>query len=151
MSGREGSQAEQGAGDGNLLALGEGDDLGFGSRLRDAVAGEDDGPLGRLDEFDGLLDAVGLGAQHGVRTMRRRRGGVEVEGGGGLLGVLGDVDQHRAGAAGLGDLEGLAEHGGDVFGAGDQPVVLGDGQGDAGDVDFLKGVASRAPSTRPAR
>ena len=41
-----------------------------------------------------------------------------------------------------GDLEGLADGGGDVFGAGDEEVVLGDGQGDAGDVDLLEGVAA---------
>ena len=61
---------------------------------------------------------------------------------GGLLGVLGDVDEDGAGAAGAGDLEGLADGGGDVFGAGDEEVVLGDGEGDAGDVDFLEGVAA---------
>ena len=56
--------------------------------------------------------------------------------------VLGDVDEDGAGAAGLRDLEGFADGGGDVFGAGDEEVVLGDGQGDAGDVDFLEGVAA---------
>ena len=42
----------------------------------------------------------------------------------------------------LRDLEGLAEHGRDVFGAGGEEVVLGDGQGDAGDVDLLEGVGA---------
>ncbi len=56
--------------------------------------------------------------------------------------VLGDVDEDWAGAAGAGDLEGLADGGGDVFGAGDEEVVLGDGQGDAGDVDLLEGVGA---------
>ncbi len=51
---REGSEAEQRAGDGDLLALGEGDDLALGARLDDAVAREDDGLLGGLDELDGL-------------------------------------------------------------------------------------------------
>ena len=41
-----------------------------------------------------------------------------------------------------GDLEGFADGGGDVFGAGDEEVVLGDGQGDAGDVDLLEGVGA---------
>ena len=41
-----------------------------------------------------------------------------------------------------GDLEGEADGGGDVFGAGDEEVVLGDGEGDAGDVDFLEGVGA---------
>ncbi len=77
-----------------------------------------------------------------MRAEGRGCGGVEVEGRGGLLGVLGDVDQHRAGTAGERDLEGLAYGRRDVIGAGYQEVVLGDGQGDAGDVDLLKGVAA---------
>ncbi len=62
------------------------------------------------------MRAVGLG-----------RGGFEAEGGGVLLRVFGDVDEDGAGATGFGDLEGLADGGGDVFGAGDEVVVLGDG------------------------
>ena len=42
----------------------------------------------------------------------------------------------------LRDLEGFAEGGRDFFGAGDDVVVLGDGQGDAGNVDFLEGVGA---------
>ena len=56
--------------------------------------------------------------------------------------VFGDVDEDGAGAARLRDLERLADSGGDVFGAGDEVVVLGDGQGDAGDVDLLKRVGA---------
>ena len=41
-----------------------------------------------------------------------------------------------------GDLEGFADGGRDVFGAGDEEVVLGDGQGDAGDVDLLERVGA---------
>src|ERR1700733_2778476 len=135
------AEAEERAGDGNLLAFGEGEDLGFGSGVRDAVAGEDDGLLCGLDELDGLLDGGRFGAQHGVRAIGCGGGGFEVERCGGLLRVLRYVDEHGAGAAGLRDLERLADGGGDVFGAGDEVVVLGDGQGDTGDVDLLKRVA----------
>ena len=76
----EAAEAEQRAGDGDLLAFGEGEDLGFGAGVRDAVAGEDDGLLCGLDEFDGLLDGGGFGAQHGVRAVGRGGGGFEVEG-----------------------------------------------------------------------
>ncbi len=100
------------------------------------------GSGGSLDELDGLADGVGGGLEHGVgraaggaSTCRSRRCG-------GLLGVLGDVDEDGAGAAGRGDLEGETDSGRDVFGAGDEEVVLGDGQGDAGDVDLLEGVGA---------
>ena len=42
----------------------------------------------------------------------------------------------------LRDLESLAQGGRDFVGTGDEVVVLGDGQGDAGDVDFLEGVGA---------
>ena len=106
------------------------------------MAGEDDGALGGGDQFGGLLDGVGFGAQHGMRAVRGGRGGGEVEGRGGLLRVLGDVDEDRAGAAGDGDLEGLADGGRDVFRARDEEVVLGDGKSDAGDVYLLEGVGA---------
>ncbi len=88
------------------------------------------------------VDSRELGLEHGVRARGGWGGGLEGEGCGGLLGVLGDVDEDGAGAAGGGDLEGEPDGRGDVFGAGDEEVVLGDGQGDAGDVDFLEGVGA---------
>ena len=102
------AEAEQREGDGNLRALGEGADLLHGAGLGDAVAGEDDGALGVADQFGGLREACVFDAQHGVGAIGRGLGGFEVEDRGGLLRVLGDVDEHRAGAAGLRDLEGLA-------------------------------------------
>ncbi len=95
-----------------------------------------------LDELDGLLERGGLGAEHGMGTRGGGSGGGEVEGSGGLLGVLGDVDEDGPGASGLRDLEGETDCRRDVFGAGHKEVVLGDGQGDAGDVDLLKRVAT---------
>ncbi len=124
-------------------ALGEGDDLGF-------CAGWAMPWPARMTGLsaDCLMSsmawsmALRFGAEHGVGAVGRGGGGVEVKGGGGLLGVFGDVDEDGAGAAGAGDLEGLADGGGDVFGAGDEVVVLGDGEGDAGDVDFLECVGA---------
>ncbi len=80
--------------------------------------------------------------EHGVRAMRSGRGGVEVEFRQALLRVLGDVDEHRAGPAGLRDQKGFADGLRHVFGARDEVVVLGDGQRDAGDVHFLEGVGA---------
>ena len=45
MRGGDGAEAEEGAGDGDLVGFGEGDDFGFGAGFDDAVAGEDDGLL----------------------------------------------------------------------------------------------------------
>ncbi len=56
------------------------------------------------------------------------------------LGVLADIDQHRAGAPAAGDVERLPHHLGDLIRPGDQVVVLGDGQGDAGHVRLLEGI-----------
>src|SRR5580704_14336515 len=121
---RYSAEAEKRAGDGDLLALGEGEDLSFGTGVRDAVAGENDGLLCGLNEFDGLLDRGGFGAQHGVRTVGFGYGGFEVERCGGLLRVLRYIHKNRTWTPGLCDLEGLAYGGGDVFGAGDEVVVL---------------------------
>ena len=123
-------------------ALGECAHLLHRAGLDDAVAGEDDGALGVADELGGLREACVIDAQHGVGAIGARLGGGKVEDGRGLLRVLGDVDEHRAGAAGLGDLEGVADCGRNVFGAADEEVVLGHGQRDAGDVDFLKRVGA---------
>jgi hypothetical protein len=46
--GGEGAEAEQGAGDGDVAALGEVEDLLARAGLDDAVAGEDDGALGAV-------------------------------------------------------------------------------------------------------
>ena len=46
------------------------------------------------------------------------------------------------GSAGGGHVEGLGHHPGDVVHVGDQPVVLGDAHGDAGDVALLEGVGA---------
>src|SRR5690606_1413272 len=54
--------------------------------------------------------------------------------------VLGDIDQHRARAAGGGDVERLAHDLGNVFGATDHEAVLHDRAADADHVGFLEGV-----------
>src|SRR6185369_10794149 len=60
----------------------------------------------------------------------------------GDLHVLGKVDQHRAGPAAPGDIEGLLHNDGEVLDVPDQEVVLGAGAGDADDVRLLKGIIS---------
>ncbi len=53
---------------------------------------------------------------------------------------LRDVDEHRAGAAGAGDVERLGDPARDLVGVGDQEVVLGDRHRDAADVGLLERV-----------
>src|SRR5436853_3301297 len=89
------AEAEERAGDGNLLAFGEGEDLGFGAGVRDAVAGEDDGLLCGLDECNSFANRGGFGAQHRMRSIGSGGSGLEVECGGGLLGVLRYIHKYR--------------------------------------------------------
>ncbi len=60
----------------------------------------------------------------------------------GLLHILGDVDQDRAGAAGPCDMERLLEHIHQVVDIRHQVVMLGDRLRDAGHVGFLEGIAA---------
>ena len=60
----------------------------------------------------------------------------------GDLHVLGDVDEHGAGAAGARDVERLADGVGEPLDARDHVVVLGDRHRDAGDVGLLEGVGA---------
>jgi len=118
------AEAEQRAGDGDLLAFGEGEDLGFGARVRDTVTGEDDGLLCGLDELDSLLDGEDSARKASGADDRARGGRFEVERCRGLFARPSLYPQVPDLDARLRDLERLADGGGDVFGAGDEVVVL---------------------------
>ena len=139
----EGAPGHQGGDHRNAGPLGQLPEPVGGPGLEDAAAGVDDGTLGGQDQLGGLADRRRVALGH-----RPVAGQVEVGGLGpvplhGRLGdVLGHVDQDRSGAAGGGDVEGLGHHPRDVGGIGDQPVVLGDPHGDAGDVALLEGVGA---------
>jgi len=143
VRGRESAQAQQRQGYGNLRALSQSAHLLHRARFDDAMAGQDHRPLGIADQLRGLLQPGLVHVQHGMGPIGARPGGGKVEDGRGLLRVLGNIHQHRAGTAGLGDLEGVADGGRNVFSTVDQEVVLGHRQGDAGDVHFLKGVGAQ--------
>src|SRR5579862_4916579 len=138
----EAAKSEERGGYGDLEAFCERKYLLARSGLDHAVSGEDDRALGGADQLGGLDDRFGLSAEHGVRAIGAGRGGGEVVTGGGLLRVLGDVDEDGAGAARLRDAQRFANDRGDIFGTRDEVVVLGHGKGDAGDVDFLEGVGA---------
>ena len=55
-----------------------------------------------------------------------------------LLRILGDIDQHRPGTAGLRHVESFADRARHFARMRDQIIVLGDRESHARDVDFLK-------------
>ena len=90
-------------------------------------------------QFDGLLDlvhvALELGLVTGVREILRL--GIDALG---ELDVLRDVDDHRAGTAARGDVEGLVQHARQILDALDQIIVLRARPRDADGVAFLERV-----------
>src|SRR5699024_2835085 len=118
--------------------------------LQDAAACVDDRLLGGEDHLGRLLDLLRVAGGGGLVAGEAGDdlgigGPVPLHGRarvGGVDDVLGDVDEHRAGASRGGDVERLADHAGDLGGLGDQEVVLGHRLGDAGDVGLLEGVGA---------
>jgi hypothetical protein len=142
MAGREAAEPEQGQGDGRVRLLGVGLEGGGGARAHDAVAGQDEGTLRACDELRRLGQV--FPADHGHVLLARQLDRLRPdELGLGLLCVLADVHEDGAGTAVARDREGLAHRVGDVLRLRHQHVVLGDGQGDPGDVRLLEGVAAQ--------
>src|SRR6266849_8099645 len=109
----------------------------------DPVAGENDGAFGGVQHLDGAVEfglIVIVAPALGRKSWLRR---FPVEFGGSLLRVFGDVDKDRAGAAAVGDQEGFADSARNVLGFHDHHVVLGDGHGDARNIDLLKRVGAQ--------
>ena len=105
----------------------------------DAAAAVHHRALGRGDGFDGAGDVI----PRRRRGRRRRRGdtGNQVRGIG-QLHVLGQVDQHGAGAAFAGDAEGFVHDAGQVIHAAHEEAVLDDRQRHAEHVQLLEGVGA---------
>src|SRR5579864_2463608 len=142
VAGGEAADAEQGHGHGEIAGVDKFVEDAHGAGHHDAVSGKNQGTLGGVEKLDGALE-LGLVVVQALALGRKlRRGRVPVEIAGGLLRVLGDVDENGARAAGTGDDERLANGARDIFGAGDHHIVFGDGHGDAGNVDFLEGVGA---------
>src|SRR6266849_1154855 len=142
IAGREAANAEQGHGDGKIAGVHKAVEHAHGAGNHDAVAGENQRALGGVEQIDGALkfrlvviDALALGR-------KLRHGSFPIEIAGSLLRVFGDIDEDRARAARVGDQEGFAHGAGDVLGARDDNIVLGDRHSDAGDVDFLEGIGA---------
>ena len=113
--------------------------LGRGIAQDHAAAGVDVGPLGGQQQLHGLADLPAVALAHRVVRAHLDRGRV-VERRGLQRHVLRDVDHHRAGAAGAGDVEGLLHRHRQVAHVLDQEVVLDDRARDADGVALLEGV-----------
>ena len=103
------------------------------------MAGDDHGALRLVDQLRRLLDLRRMSGHVGVVA-----GQVDGLGIGELdlflLHVFGNVDENRSGAPRPRDVEGFLDGAREVGGVHDEVVVLGHGQGDAGDVGLLEGV-----------
>src|SRR6266567_8194352 len=141
--GREAADAEERHGDRIIAGADELLERAHRAGNHDAVASKNDGALGGIQHFDRAVEfgLIVIVANTLGRKFWRRRFPVEFRGS--LLGVFGDVNKHRAGASAIGDQKGLADGARNVLGFCDYHVVLGDGHGDAGDIDFLKCVGAQ--------
>ncbi len=143
VSGRNSAEPEQGRRHGNVGLLDELQQQRRGSGRHHAVARQDDGASGRREHLEGLLDVLtgrvigGAIAGQGDRLVGPLERALV------LLGVFGDVDDDRPGAARAGDIKGFPDRRGHVLDAGHEIVVLGDGQGHARDVRLLEGVGAK--------
>ncbi len=136
----ESAQTQQCAGHGRLCAFGEFQHLAHGAADEDAVTGQDDRPLGGVDQFQRGLQIRRHGAQVGPIAGDLHRTVIVFPFDLGHLGILGNIDQHRSRPAGRGDKKGFFDGRGDFAGVRDQVIVLGDGKGDAGNIRFLKSI-----------
>jgi hypothetical protein len=148
VRGRHAPDAEQRHGNRDVRAFGQREHFPFGVRQRDAVTGEDERPLGGIDERDGvaLLARASELKSIVLRFGEVRFGGLPVDVAAALLSILGDIHQYRAWPPRPGDRERFPNARGHVCGGGDQVVVLRDRQRDACDVGFLKRIRPDEPA-----
>ena len=130
--------AHEGAADGRVDLLRQRQQLLLSPAGDKPAAEIDKWPVGGVDALRRLPDALLLGSVRRVGG-HRRLGLVVVHGD---LDILGHVHQHRAGTAGDRQPEGLPDGVRQVLDLAHEVVVLGDGQGNAGDVDLLEGVGA---------
>ena len=105
----------------------------------DAAAKVDHRPLGAVDDVGGPGHFLFVKGGDGADGLGLPGGELALVGGD----ILGDIHQHRALAAALGDAEGGPHGVGQVLHTADGEVVLGDGHGDALDVGLLEAVPAQ--------
>ena len=138
---REGALAHKRVDHRDLQLFSHSKQLFLGMGGDDAAADVQDGALGFLHHLGSLADLAQVALHRGlVRRDKHVLGVLEHHFRAGKVGR--DVDEHRAGTAGVGDVEGLAEGLGHVLAALQQVAVLHDGHGDAHDVGLLEGIGA---------
>ncbi len=140
--GREAADTEEGHGNIEVAGAHELVESAHGTGDHDAVSGENQRALGGIEKCDGAIELGFVDSGANALWRKFRSSGVPVKFGGSLLCILGDVDEDRTWAAGVCDDESFADGARYIFRSGDDDVVFGDGHGDAGDVDFLKGIGA---------
>src|SRR5436309_415631 len=149
--GREAADAKERHGHGIIAGANELLEGAHRAGNHNAVTGENDGALGGVQHFDGAVEfsLIVIVSQALGRKFWLRCFPVEVSGS--LLRIFRDVDKHGARTTAVGDQESFTNSAGNVLGFGDNHVVLGDGHGDARDIDFLKCVGAQHFATNLAR
>ena len=97
------------------------------------------GLLGREHHLDSFFDHAHVAAESGFVAAQFNLVGI-FEFGRGHLDILGQIDDHRTGPTGPGNVEGLFDDAGQVLDVFDQVVMLGDRPGDADEVRLLEGI-----------
>ena len=135
----EPADSEEGSNYGDVRLLRKFQELLRSLRPDDAVPGDDDRPLGLVDQLRRLADHAGVALD--VRLVAAQADLLRPFELVGLLeDVLGDIDEHRPRPSGSCDVRRLADRQRDFAGVHHEVVVLGDRLRDAGDVRFLESV-----------
>ena len=125
-----------------------GGDVGLGQQVAQGLAAHrtahtaaevDDGALGLVDHGGRFLHVLLIIRGNGADQLRLFGGELADRGGD----VLGDVHQHRAFAAGLGNAESRTHRVGQILDPAHGVVMFGDRHRDALDVGFLEGVLAQ--------
>ena len=140
VGGREGAQTLQGRNHRDVGFLGQVGQFLVGPGSGDAVTVQDDRALGLVNHVGGLFNLASVAEDGRAVAAQFYLGWVACEISLRLEDIFRNIDQHRAGATRLGQVEGFLDGFGQVFGVHHQPVMLGNRQGDTGNVGFLEGV-----------
>ena len=141
---RKRTQAHQRLRDGIPQSFGKLDQLRRRIAQNDAAAAVNHRAPGGQNQIHRLLDLTMMTAIGGAIRAHLHRGGVSLGRPLGLSGgnVLGDIDQHRPGATGGGDVKRLFNDVGERFNLFDQEIVFHAGARDTDNINLLKRIVA---------